>query len=136
MARIEALRGSDPAGRFSPLIGGRSSLSTYRTKYVVLSTVDHSGTTVNGNRRTFSKGSEETDTEPAAGGRSRSARGPSKDSQDLAKRRQQFSEPEAPREDMAAADLEPGDILGTAYTDPSWSPLFVASTGLVTEVGA
>ncbi len=37
--------------------------------------------------------------------------------------------------DMAAADLEPGDILITAYTDPSWSPLFVAITGLVTEVG-
>jgi pyruvate,water dikinase len=37
--------------------------------------------------------------------------------------------------DMADADLEPGDILVTAYTDPSWSPLFVAATGLVTEVG-
>ncbi|WP_409492580.1 rifamycin-inactivating phosphotransferase [Amycolatopsis sp. cmx-11-12] len=37
--------------------------------------------------------------------------------------------------DMADADLEPGDILITAYTDPSWSPLFVAITGLVTEVG-
>jgi phosphoenolpyruvate synthase/pyruvate phosphate dikinase len=37
--------------------------------------------------------------------------------------------------DMAEADLEPGDILVTAYTDPSWSPLFVAITGLVTEVG-
>jgi rifampicin phosphotransferase len=37
--------------------------------------------------------------------------------------------------DMAAADLEPGDILVTAHTDPSWSPLFVAITGLVTEVG-
>jgi len=37
--------------------------------------------------------------------------------------------------DMAAADLEPGDILVTAYTDPSWSPLFVAIAGLVTEVG-
>jgi rifampicin phosphotransferase len=37
--------------------------------------------------------------------------------------------------DMAGADLEPGDILVTAYTDPSWSPLFVAATGLVTEVG-
>jgi pyruvate,water dikinase len=36
---------------------------------------------------------------------------------------------------MAEADLEPGDILVTAYTDPSWSPLFVAITGLVTEVG-
>jgi pyruvate,water dikinase len=37
--------------------------------------------------------------------------------------------------DMAEADLEPGDILVTAYTDPSWSPLFVAIRGLVTEVG-
>ena len=37
--------------------------------------------------------------------------------------------------DLARADLEPGDILVTAYTDPSWTPLFVAITGLVTEVG-
>jgi pyruvate,water dikinase len=37
--------------------------------------------------------------------------------------------------DMADADLEPGDILVTAYTDPSWTPLFVAIDGLVTEVG-
>ena len=37
--------------------------------------------------------------------------------------------------DMAEANLEAGDILVTAYTDPSWSPLFVAVTGLVTEVG-
>ncbi|PPK67997.1 phosphoenolpyruvate synthase [Actinokineospora auranticolor] len=37
--------------------------------------------------------------------------------------------------DLARADLEPGDILITAYTDPSWSPLFVAVAGLVTEVG-
>jgi phosphoenolpyruvate synthase/pyruvate phosphate dikinase len=37
--------------------------------------------------------------------------------------------------DMAQADLEPGDILVTAYTDPSWTPLFVAIKGLVTEVG-
>jgi len=37
--------------------------------------------------------------------------------------------------DMAAADLEPGDILVTAYTDPSWTPLFVTIAGLVTEVG-
>jgi pyruvate,water dikinase len=37
--------------------------------------------------------------------------------------------------DMAEADLEAGDILITAYTDPSWSPLFVAIAGLVTEVG-
>jgi pyruvate,water dikinase len=37
--------------------------------------------------------------------------------------------------DMAEADLEPGDILVTAYTDPSWTPVFVAIKGLVTEVG-
>ncbi|MFJ8593372.1 rifamycin-inactivating phosphotransferase [Streptomyces sp. NPDC093598] len=37
--------------------------------------------------------------------------------------------------DMGQADLEPGDILVTAYTDPSWSPLFVGIAGLVTEVG-
>ena len=36
---------------------------------------------------------------------------------------------------MAAADLEAGDILLTAYTDPSRTPLFVAINGLVTEVG-
>jgi phosphoenolpyruvate synthase/pyruvate phosphate dikinase len=33
------------------------------------------------------------------------------------------------------AALEPGDILVTAYTDPSWTPVFVALQGLVTEVG-
>ena len=37
--------------------------------------------------------------------------------------------------DIAEADLEVGDILVTAYTDPSWSPLFIAIKGLVTEVG-
>jgi len=37
--------------------------------------------------------------------------------------------------DMAEAEFEPGDILVTAYTDPSWTPLFVAIRGLVTEVG-
>ncbi|MEU4565385.1 rifamycin-inactivating phosphotransferase [Micromonospora sp. NPDC023956] len=37
--------------------------------------------------------------------------------------------------DLAEADLEAGDILVTAYTDPSWTPLFVAIAGLVTEVG-
>jgi pyruvate,water dikinase len=37
--------------------------------------------------------------------------------------------------DMAEADLEPGDILVTTHTDPSWTPLFVAIGGLVTEVG-
>jgi phosphoenolpyruvate synthase/pyruvate phosphate dikinase len=33
------------------------------------------------------------------------------------------------------ADLEAGDILVTAFTDPSWTPLFVSIKGLVTEVG-
>ena len=37
--------------------------------------------------------------------------------------------------DMAEAELEPGDILVTAYTDPSWTPAFLAIAGLVTEVG-
>ncbi len=37
--------------------------------------------------------------------------------------------------DMAEADLDAGDILVTAYTDPSWTPAFVAIKGLVTEVG-
>jgi pyruvate,water dikinase len=37
--------------------------------------------------------------------------------------------------DMAEAEFEPGDILVTAYTDPSWTPLFVAIKGLVTEAG-
>jgi rifampicin phosphotransferase len=37
--------------------------------------------------------------------------------------------------DVGDADLEPGDILVTAFTDPSWTPLFVAIAGLVTEVG-
>ncbi|HZC07801.1 MAG TPA: rifamycin-inactivating phosphotransferase [Ktedonobacterales bacterium] len=37
--------------------------------------------------------------------------------------------------DMAQADLEPGDILVTTHTDPSWTPLFVTIKGLVTEVG-
>lgn len=36
---------------------------------------------------------------------------------------------------MAQAHLEAGDILVTAYTDPSWTPLFVSIKGLVTEVG-
>jgi rifampicin phosphotransferase len=37
--------------------------------------------------------------------------------------------------DMSEAELESGDILVTAYTDPSWTPVFVAIAGLVTEVG-
>jgi rifampicin phosphotransferase len=37
--------------------------------------------------------------------------------------------------DVDRADLQAGDILVTAFTDPSWTPLFVAIGGLVTEVG-
>jgi pyruvate,water dikinase len=37
--------------------------------------------------------------------------------------------------DMAGAHLEPGDILVTRFTDPSWTPVFVTIAGLVTEVG-
>jgi len=36
---------------------------------------------------------------------------------------------------MEEAELEDGDILVTAFTDPSWTPLFVSIQGLVTEVG-
>jgi rifampicin phosphotransferase len=38
-------------------------------------------------------------------------------------------------QDIAQADIEAGDILVTTYTDPSWTPLFLALKGLVTEVG-
>jgi pyruvate,water dikinase len=37
--------------------------------------------------------------------------------------------------DMAQASFGADDILVTAYTDPSWTPAFVAIKGLVTEVG-
>ncbi|MEO8177860.1 MAG: rifamycin-inactivating phosphotransferase [Deltaproteobacteria bacterium] len=37
--------------------------------------------------------------------------------------------------EMADAELEAGDILVTAFTDPSWTPLFLSIKGLVTEVG-
>ncbi len=37
--------------------------------------------------------------------------------------------------DMADAELEAGDILVTAFTDPSWTAVFVSIKGLVTEVG-
>ena len=36
---------------------------------------------------------------------------------------------------MEEAAIEEGDILVTSFTDPSWTPLFVAIKGLVTEVG-
>ncbi|MEV2348570.1 phosphoenolpyruvate synthase [Paenibacillus larvae] len=36
---------------------------------------------------------------------------------------------------MEEGNIEDGDILVTAFTDPSWTPLFVSVKGLVTEVG-
>ncbi|MDC7974842.1 phosphoenolpyruvate synthase [Bacillus sp. BLCC-B18] len=36
---------------------------------------------------------------------------------------------------MEEVNLEEGDILVTAFTDPGWTPLFVSIKGLVTEVG-
>jgi len=36
---------------------------------------------------------------------------------------------------LEAADLKEGDILVTAFTDPSWTPLFLSIKGLVTEAG-
>jgi rifampicin phosphotransferase len=37
--------------------------------------------------------------------------------------------------DLEHADFQPGDILVTTFTDPSWTPVFPAIAGLVTEVG-
>jgi rifampicin phosphotransferase len=37
--------------------------------------------------------------------------------------------------DADTAVLEPGDVLVTRFTDPSWTPLFVTAAALVTEVG-
>ena len=37
--------------------------------------------------------------------------------------------------DMGETEFDAGDILVTAYTDPSWTPVFLAIAGLVTEVG-
>jgi pyruvate,water dikinase len=37
--------------------------------------------------------------------------------------------------DAAAADLEPGDILVCATTDPSWTPLFMLADALVIDTG-
>ena len=37
--------------------------------------------------------------------------------------------------DLEHAAFEEGDILVTAFTDPSWTPVFVSIRGLVTEVG-
>jgi rifampicin phosphotransferase len=36
---------------------------------------------------------------------------------------------------MEDAVMEAGDVLVIAFTDPSWTPLFVSIKGLVTEVG-
>jgi pyruvate,water dikinase len=36
---------------------------------------------------------------------------------------------------MEDANIAEGDILVTAFTDPSWTPLFISIKGLVTEVG-
>ena len=36
---------------------------------------------------------------------------------------------------MEDAELEEDDILVTAFTDPSWTPVFISIKGLVTEVG-
>ncbi|QSO48556.1 phosphoenolpyruvate synthase [Alicyclobacillus mengziensis] len=36
---------------------------------------------------------------------------------------------------LEEAHIEEGDILVTAFTDPSWTPLFVSIKGLVAEVG-
>lgn len=36
---------------------------------------------------------------------------------------------------MEDARIEPGDILITKFTDPSWTPVFVSIKCLVTEVG-
>ena len=35
-----------------------------------------------------------------------------------------------------AGDLEPGEILVAPQTDPSWTPLFLVSAGVVVDVGA
>lgn len=37
--------------------------------------------------------------------------------------------------DPSGAACEPGDVLVTAFTDPSWTPLFVTVAALVTEAG-
>ncbi|HJQ21900.1 MAG TPA: phosphoenolpyruvate synthase [Gemmatimonadaceae bacterium] len=37
--------------------------------------------------------------------------------------------------DPSQATMEPGDILVTPFTDPSWTPVFVGVRALVTEIG-
>jgi pyruvate,water dikinase len=34
------------------------------------------------------------------------------------------------------ADFQPGEILVAPQTDPSWTPLFLVSSGVVVDVGA
>ena len=36
---------------------------------------------------------------------------------------------------LGEAYLSDGDILVTTFTDPSWTPAFLAANGIVTEVG-
>lgn len=38
-------------------------------------------------------------------------------------------------ENLEDAHIEKGDILVTTFTDPSWTPIFVSLSGLVTEAG-
>ncbi|MEM5770984.1 MAG: PEP-utilizing enzyme, partial [Bacillota bacterium] len=38
-------------------------------------------------------------------------------------------------ESLSDASIAKGDILVTTYTDPSWTPVFVSLSGLVTEIG-
>ena len=38
--------------------------------------------------------------------------------------------------DPANSDLEPGDVLVCRTTDPSWAPLFLATSAVVCDVGA
>ena len=37
--------------------------------------------------------------------------------------------------DPHRADLRPGEILVTRYTDPAWTPLFFTAGALITEIG-
>lgn len=38
-------------------------------------------------------------------------------------------------ENLEDANVEEGDILVTTFTDPSWTPIFVSLSGLITETG-
>jgi pyruvate,water dikinase len=37
--------------------------------------------------------------------------------------------------ELTHADVKPGDILVTTFTDPGWTPIFLSVSGVVTEVG-